>query len=82
MPHEAALSPSMHVEPLQQPVGQLVESHTHAPATHAWPVVQAGLAPHAQLPPLQLSAVIALQGAHAAPELPHWVAPGVWHWLP
>jgi hypothetical protein len=33
--------PASHVVPLQQPVEQDDALHTHAPPTHAWPVMQA-----------------------------------------
>jgi hypothetical protein len=36
VPHCAAEGAS-HVLPLQQPFGQEVASHVHAPATHSWP---------------------------------------------
>src|SRR5207253_1814094 len=36
--------------PLQQPVGQPVASHTHAPATQCWPLAHGGFAPHLHAP--------------------------------
>ena len=43
---------------------------------HIWPTPQAALLPHLQVPPLQLSARIALHAAHAAPGVPQAVAVG------
>lgn len=67
----------MQVLPLQQPVGQLAGLQTHAPPTQRWPVPHAGLAPHLHPPPLQLSARVASQVEHAAPEAPHLEIVGV-----
>jgi len=61
----------------QQPVGQLVASHTHAPPTHFWPVPQAAAPPHLQVPPLQLSARFASHALHTAPAAPQAAAVGV-----
>jgi hypothetical protein len=58
-----------HVLFWQQPFGQLVASHTHAPLTHAWPAAHAAPVPHTQAPLAQVSAVVP-QATHAAPETP------------
>ena len=76
MPHAVTMFPAAHTFPLQQPLGQLVGLQTQAPATHACPVPQAGLVPHLQPPPAQLSEVAGSQGMHAAPGAPHFVALG------
>jgi hypothetical protein len=53
--------------PKQQPDGHEVASHRHAALTQCCPVAQGGLLPHRQVPPGQLLARIASQGAQAAP---------------
>lgn len=73
-PHAPSAVPGMQRFPWQQPVEQLVVLHTQLPPTHCWPALQAGLPPQRQVPPEQLSATAELQGAHAAPFCPHWVA--------
>ncbi len=62
--------------PLQQPLGQLVPSHTHSPPTQRWPAEQAAEPPQRQLPPEQLSALSVLQAPQLAPLVPHWVTVG------
>ena len=57
---------------VQQPVGHEVASQsTQAPATHVWPVTQAGFAPQVHWPLVwQPSARVALQAVHAAAPMP------------
>jgi hypothetical protein len=76
VPHAAAVwaAPCTHTPALQQPVGQLVASHTHAPPTHRWPAPQAALVPQRQAPAVQRSPVVPHE-VHAAPAAPHAVAP-------
>jgi hypothetical protein len=67
---------------VQQPLGQLVPSHTHVPLLQRWPGLHAGPVPHLQLPAEQMSPV-APHDTHAAPERPHAVdAPEVLHVSP
>jgi hypothetical protein len=61
---------------LQQPVGQLVASHTHVPAAHRWPLAQALEAPHRQAPAAEQLSAVALHAAHAAPPVLHCVTVG------
>lgn len=71
------------VVPSQQPLGQDVASHTHAPPSQRWPTAHIALPPHAQTPPeVQPSARVASQATHAAPAVPHRIAVGVLHVLP
>ena len=65
----------MQTPALQQPVGQLVASHTHAPPEHRWPTPQVGFIPHLQVPLEQLSAPNP-QLVQVPPALPHSVAVG------
>jgi hypothetical protein len=69
--------------PAQQPVGQDVESQTHAPATHRCPVEHAGAAPHRQFPPAaQESAVTLLHARHAEPPEPQLATDAAVHTAP
>jgi hypothetical protein len=73
VPQAVVPVPAWQVVPLQQPLGQLVLSQTHAPFTQCWPAAQgAPVVPHTQLPLLQESAVIP-QATQAWPLLPHAV---------
>lgn len=61
--------------PLQQPLGQLVESQTQLPETQCRPLAHWLLAPQRQLPPvLQESARMGSQAKQEAPLVPHWAA--------
>jgi hypothetical protein len=75
VPHAVLTGGATHVLPLQQPLGQLVASHTHTPTTQRWPAAHAAAPPHRQLPPEQLSAV-APHAVHAAALVPHCAAVG------
>jgi len=79
-PQAAAWSPGWQTSPAQHPVGQLAALQTHEPPTHCWPAPQAAFAPHLQLPPAQLSAVVVLQALQVAPAFPHCSAVGLVHW--
>src|SRR5256885_748431 len=79
---QAAAEGVVHVLPAQQPVGHDVPSQTHAPPRQCCPALQGGPVPHLQLPPVQLSAVTALQAVHAAPPVPHAARDGVVHTVP
>jgi len=53
-------------EPSQQPLGHVEAEHSggvQEPLEHVWLLAQAGLIPHRQVPPLQLSAFVGSQGA-------------------
>ncbi len=73
--HALRVSGVVHVSPEQQPVGQLVASHTQAPPLQRWPAPHAGLLPHAQVPSLaHESARVGSHGAQRSPGAAH-VAP-------
>jgi hypothetical protein len=82
VPHVAVVGGDTHVVPLQQPAGQLVALHTHAPPTHRWPAAHMALAPQRHAPPLQVSARVVSHVVQAAPPEPHWVTEGVAQVLP
>lgn len=64
--------PGWHVPPWQQPVGQDVASHTHAPPAQRWPAPHAGSLPHAHAPERsQPSLVAAAQPAHTQTPAAH-----------
>jgi hypothetical protein len=72
-PHAVLEVPGRQVVPEQQPPGQDVPSHTHAPFTHRWPMEQAGPDPHVQVPLLAQVSVVAPHVLHAPPALPQVV---------
>ena len=56
---------------VQHPVGHEVASQlTQVPATHVWPVTQAGFAPQVQPPVAQPSASVVLHAVHGAAPMP------------
>jgi hypothetical protein len=70
LPQLVEVLPTRHAPPAQQPLGQEVPSHTHAPATHRWPAAHAAPVPHRHpIPATQLLAVIP-QFKQAAPPEP------------
>jgi hypothetical protein len=73
VPQAVVLVPATQVVPLQQPLGQLVLSQTHAPFTQCWPAAQAEpVAPQTHAPLVQVSAVIP-QLTQTRPLEPHAV---------
>lgn len=65
-----------HAPALQQPLGQLVASHTHAPDAHRWPAAQPpAWVPQAQAPAVHRSAPV--QAVHEPPSMPHCAALGL-----
>ena len=70
-PQSAELVPGKHVEPLQQPVGQDVESHVQTPPTQACPLPHAAAAPQVQTPATHAFVVAAGQVVQVAPPIPH-----------
>jgi hypothetical protein len=66
----------------QQPLGQLVESHTQAPPMQRCPLAQAGELPHLQEPPVHASASVELHGEHAEPPAPHAPSDGAMQAVP
>ncbi len=79
-PQPPAVLPGWQAPSRQQPLGQLVASHTQLPATQRWPALHAGFVPHAQAPAVHRSARVGLQAAHTAPPAPHAaVVSPVWH---
>jgi hypothetical protein len=75
VPHVAApwLAVVTQVPALQQPVGQLVASHTQPPLTHRWPAAHTAPVPQAQAPLAQRSA-LAPHVAQLLPPLPQLAA--------
>ncbi|GMU61184.1 MAG: hypothetical protein AMXMBFR34_29470 [Myxococcaceae bacterium] len=69
------------VLPKQQPVGQLVESHTQVPPRQRCPAAHCGLVPHRHWPPLQVSARPVTQAVQAPPVVPHAARSITRHWL-
>jgi hypothetical protein len=71
----------LHVLPEQQPSGQVVESQTQllvpVPEAQRCPSAQAGLVPHRQAPPVQLSALVALQARQVEPAVPQVASDGL-----
>lgn len=79
VPH-ADVALAVQTLPAQQPVGQVIWSHTQAPALQRWPGPHAGLAPQTHEPPM--SQALALVGSHeeqAAPLVPQVVRLACWH---
>jgi hypothetical protein len=72
---------AVHALPEQQPAQPVVVLQTQAAPTQFWPVEHAPLAPQAQAPLVQRSAV-AVHATQVAPPVPHAFVFGVWHWLP
>jgi hypothetical protein len=70
---QVAVPVVLQVLPSQQPVGQLVGSHTHAPPRQRCPAAHAAPVPHAHAPLVQLSAVSGSHALQTAPTLPHAV---------
>jgi hypothetical protein len=70
-PQAASLLPGRQVPPEQQPLLQLVPSHTQAPSRQRWPLAQVAPAPQVQVPSAeQPSASNASQVTQAAPGAP------------
>lgn len=70
-PHDAAVVPARHCEPLQQPA-QVPWSHRQAPASQYWPATHAAPPPQPQRPLLRHESVsFVTQLTQAAPDLPH-----------
>ena len=72
MPQSDVVVGVAHVVPLQQPVGQVVALHTHAPATHACPATHSAPEPHTQAPLDEHAlASVELHAMHAVAPVPH-----------
>lgn len=82
LPHNAAVKVVMHVLPLQQPVGQLVESHTQLLPLQRWPTAHSPLPPQLQAPFEQRSARPAAHVVHAPPPMPQVAGAGLLQVLP
>jgi hypothetical protein len=74
-PHAFTLGEVVQPAGEQQPLGQLVASHSQMPVRQWKPLGHAGPWPHRQPPALQLSAPTP-QATHAVPLAPHSPAPG------
>jgi hypothetical protein len=61
----------LQVFPVQQPLGQLEELHTHCPRIHCCPAEQAELPPHIQAPSEHESERVVLQLTQLLPFTPH-----------
>jgi hypothetical protein len=60
------------VVPEQQPVGQEVALHTHAPAEHTWPAPQGKPDPQVQMPVVEhVSVFVGSHAVQATPITPH-----------
>ncbi len=82
LPQLPALAPGKQVLPEQQPA-QEVGLHTHAPALHCWPALQAGPLPHWQAPLVeQVSARTTSHATQAAPLAPQVATERVWQVAP
>jgi hypothetical protein len=76
-PHAESVLPAAQPFPLQQPLGHDVGLHWQVPPSpQYWPVAHAGPLPQLHAPPLHPFARVGLQGAHAAPLIPHALAVG------
>jgi hypothetical protein len=74
---------SLHVAPLQQPLGHDCPSHTHRPPAHRCPLLHAGPAPQAHSPDAEHpSAKDAVQATHALPPAPQDATDGVSQVMP
>jgi hypothetical protein len=81
-PH-VATERSLHVAPLQQPLGHDCPSQTQRPPAHRCPLAQAGPAPHAHSPDAEHpSARVASQATHALPPAPQVETEGALHVVP
>lgn len=72
-PQEVTVRAVTHVEPEQQPLGQLAAVHglvTQVLLRHCWLAPHAGPVPHLHAPPVQLLDALGLQATQAAPSVP------------
>lgn len=77
VPH-AVTAGTVHVDPWQQPAGQLAASQpTQTPLEQRWLPLHATPAPHPHVPLVQVSLVRGSQAAHCAPAVPHAAAVGI-----
>jgi hypothetical protein len=67
LPHIDTSFGAMHVVPLQQPFGQTVPSHTHAPETQCRPAAHGGPLPHWHVAPGAQVSEPTPQSMHAPP---------------
>jgi hypothetical protein len=72
VPH-VVMDAVLHTSPAQQPLGHVVESHTHAPEAHFEPGLQAGPVPHEHAPAVHVSATVESHVEQPAPPVPHAV---------
>jgi hypothetical protein len=78
VPHWVARVPAWQTPELsQQPVGQLVASHTHAPPTQRWPSAHTPELPHAHEPVAEQRSAPASQAAQVVPPAPQAVTVSV-----
>jgi len=81
VPQEASVG-VMHVVPAQQPLGQLVGSHTHVSFTQLCPAPQAGPVPQRHMPFVHALLFFSSQVRHAPRGWPHAIGSGVRHVAP
>lgn len=79
---QAARSITRHWFPWQQPLGQVVSSHTHMPPEQRCPVAQAAPAPQRQAPLKHESAFAVSHGLHMPPPVPQAATSLTRHWAP
>jgi hypothetical protein len=68
---------TLHTLLKQQPVGQLLLSHTQEVPLQCWPMTHAGPVPHAQAPLRQALASVTLHEVHVPPLVPQVVAEAI-----
>jgi len=81
-PHDVVVRVTQ-LAPLQQPLGQVVASHTQVPPEQRWPGLH-GVppVPHAQLPELVHRSERESHATQAEPLVPHEPTAAVWHVVP
>ncbi len=84
-PQAVAVRAVVHVEPVQQPFGQLAAVHgllTQVLLMHCWLAPHAGPVPHLQAPVVQLLDAFGLHATQAAPRVPQVDDVLVWQTFP
>lgn len=71
VPHAPREKLVTQLDPLQQPLAQLDESHTHIPPAQCWPAAHGTPVPHLHWPALLQVSPVAPQSTHAPPPVPH-----------
>lgn len=79
VPHWESVRPATQAVPLQQPVGQVVSSHLHAPLMQVCPAWHSGPLPHRQAPLSQRSAATLSHAEQVPPAVPQRLMPFTTH---